>query len=146
MASRSIDPVPPRSSPARAVLAFVLAPIFAVVAVMYLWIGLDEPTLLAGGVTVGLLSVLWLLAAVRPSRTCTSRPWRWQEAGASSAAVEAFASISATNGLSVTYLIGVVINIAIGYFFVRLTVRPSAPPEPARGKPRRQSEPSTPPK
>ncbi|GEB46665.1 hypothetical protein MTE01_26100 [Microbacterium testaceum] len=129
MASRSIDPVPPEKLARRAqVLAFVLAPIFAVVAVMYLWIGLDEPTLLAGGVTVGLLSVLWLLAAVRPSPNVHLAALAVAGGGGVIAAVVAFASISATNGLSVTYLIGVVINIAIGYFFVRLTVRALSAP------------------
>lgn len=44
------------------------------------------------------------------------------------AAVLSFASISATNGLSGTYLIGVIVNIAIGYFFVRLTVRALSAP------------------
>lgn len=124
MATRSMYPVPPEKLARRARLfAFVLAPVFAVVAVMYLWIGRDQPTLLAGGVTVALLSVLWIVAALCPSARVHLAALAVAGGGAVIAAVAAFASIGATNGLSVTYLIGVVVNIAIGYFFVRLTVR-----------------------
>ncbi|WP_295826992.1 hypothetical protein [uncultured Microbacterium sp.] len=124
MATRSMYPVPPEKLARRARLfAFVLAPVFAVVAVMYLWIGRDQPTLLAGGVTVALLSVLWIVAALRPSARVHLAALAVAGGGAVIAAVAAFASVGATNGLSVTYLIGVVVNIAIGYFFVRLTVR-----------------------
>lgn len=124
MAARSMYPVPPEKLPRRARLfAFVLAPVFAVVAVMYLWIGRDQPTLLAGGVTVALLSVLWIVAALCPSARVHLAALAVAGGGAVIAAVAAFASVGATNGLSVTYLIGVVVNIAIGYFFVRLTVR-----------------------
>ncbi|WP_295833686.1 hypothetical protein [uncultured Microbacterium sp.] len=124
MATRSMYPVPPEKLARRARLfAFVLAPVFAVVAVMYLWIGRDQPTLLAGGVTVALLSVLWIVAALCPSARVHLAALAVAGGGAVIAAVAAFASVGATNGLSVTYLIGVVVNIAIGYFFVRLTVR-----------------------
>lgn len=124
MATRSMYPVPPEKLARRARLfAFVLAPVFAVVAVMYLWIGRDQPTLLAGGVTVALLSVLWIVAALCPSARVHLAALAVAGGGAVIAAVAAFASVGATNGLSVTYLIGVVVDIAIGYFFVRLTVR-----------------------
>lgn len=124
MATRSMYPVPPEKLARRARLfAFVLAPVFAVVAVMYLWIGRDQPTLLAGGVTVALLSVLWIVAALCPSARVHLAALAVAGGGAVIAAVAAFASVGATNGLSVTYLIGVVVNIAIGYFLVRLTVR-----------------------
>lgn len=129
MATRSTSPIPAVKLARRArVFAFVLAPIFAVVAVMYLWIGQDQPTLLAGGVTVALLSILWIIAALRPSAGVHLAALVIAGVGGVIAAVLSFASISATNGLSVTYLIGVIVNIAIGYFFVRLTVRALSAP------------------